>query len=100
MLKGLAGTEEDLRKKKIPFHLLQAAEPRDVVPAFAKELGALAVVTDMCPLRDPTRRASEVAEELTKSGDGTPLFQAITDAAMPAYPFHRYFGLLLLFGQG
>ncbi|CAM9789414.1 unnamed protein product [Ectocarpus sp. 6 AP-2014] len=84
MLKGLAETEGDLRKKKIPFHLLQAAEPRDVVPAFAKELGALAIVTDMCPLRDPTRRAREVAEELTKSGDGTPLFQAITDAIFHA----------------
>lgn len=58
----------------------------------------MAVVTDMCPLRDPTRRAREVAKELTKSGDGTPLFQAITDAAIPGYPFHRYFGLLLLHG--
>lgn len=28
MLKGLAETEEDLRKKRIPFHLLQATEPR------------------------------------------------------------------------
>lgn len=28
MLKGLAETEEDLREKRIPFHLLQAAEPR------------------------------------------------------------------------
>lgn len=47
----------------------------DVVPSFAKEVGAVAVVTDMCPLRDPTRRASEVAEELSKAGDGMPLFQ-------------------------
>lgn len=28
MLKGLAETEEDLREKRIPFHLLKAAEPR------------------------------------------------------------------------
>lgn len=35
----------------------------------------MAVVTDMCPLRDPTRRAHEVAEELTKTGHGLPLFQ-------------------------
>lgn len=49
--------------------------PPDVVPGFAKELGAVAVVTDMCPLRDPTRRAHEVAEELTKTGHGLPLFQ-------------------------
>lgn len=35
----------------------------------------MAVVTDMSPLRDPMRRAREVAEELTMAGDGTPLFQ-------------------------
>lgn len=35
----------------------------------------MAVVTDMSPLRDPMRRAREVAEELTRAGDGTPLFQ-------------------------
>lgn len=49
--------------------------PPDVVPGFAKEVGAMAVVTDMCPLRDPTRRAHEVAEGLTKAGHGLPLFQ-------------------------
>lgn len=35
----------------------------------------MAVVTDLCPLRDPTRRAHEVAEEFTKAGHGLPLFQ-------------------------
>ncbi|CAM9435802.1 unnamed protein product [Pylaiella littoralis] len=85
MLRGLAETEEDLRSKKIPFHLLQAAEPADVVPGFAKELGAVAVVTDMCPLRDPTRRASEVAEELSKAGDGVPLFQVDAHNVVPVW---------------
>lgn len=47
----------------------------DVVPALAKEMDALAVVTDMSPLRDPMRWAYEVGNELTKAGDGTPLFQ-------------------------
>lgn len=58
----------------IPLRV-RSVPPPDVVPGFAKELGAVAVVTDMCPLRDPTRRASEVAEELSKAGDGVPLFQ-------------------------
>lgn len=49
----------------------------DVVPGFAKELGAVAVVTDMSPLRDPMRWAREVAEDLTKAGDNTPLFQVL-----------------------
>lgn len=49
--------------------------PSDVVPGFVKELGAMAVVTDMCPLRDPTRRAREVADELTEAGQGVPLFE-------------------------
>lgn len=47
----------------------------DVVPGFAKEVKAVAVVTDMCPLRDSKRRASEVAEELTNAGDDMPLFE-------------------------
>lgn len=53
----------------------------DVVPSFAKKLGAVAVVTDMSPLRDPMRWAREVAEDLTEAGDGMPLFQVLkTDA--------------------
>lgn len=47
----------------------------DVVPALAKEMDALAVVTDMSPLRDPMRWALEVGDELTKAGDRRPLFQ-------------------------
>eukprot|EP00752_Nemacystus_decipiens_P015161 g13506.t1 len=85
MLKGLAETEEDLRQKRIPFHLLQAAEPRDVVPGFAKEVGARAVVTDMSPLRDPIRRAHEVAEELTNAGHGMPLFQVDAHNVVPVW---------------
>lgn len=50
-------------------------EPSDVLPGFAKELGAVAVVTDMCPLRDSKRRTNEVAEELTNAGDKMPLFE-------------------------
>lgn len=45
------------------------------MPDLAKELDAIAVVTDMCPLRDPLRWAHEVSEELAEAGDGTPLFQ-------------------------
>lgn len=85
MLKGLAETEESLRSKRIPFHVLQATEPRDVVPALAKEMDALAVVTDMSPLRDPMRWAYEVGNELTKAGDGTPLFQVDAHNVVPVW---------------
>ncbi|CAM9936669.1 unnamed protein product, partial [Hapterophycus canaliculatus] len=85
MLKGLAETEEDLRKKNIPFHVLQATEPRDVVPEFAKEMGAVAVVTDMCPLRDSRRRVNEVAEELNNAGDCTPLFEVDAHNVVPVW---------------
>lgn len=39
MLKGLAETEEDLRQKRIPFHLLQAAEPRGELLVVGRLLG-------------------------------------------------------------
>lgn len=45
------------------------------MPGLAKELDALAVVTDMSPLRDPSRWAREVAEDLSMAGDRRPLFQ-------------------------
>lgn len=49
----------------------------DVVPALAKDLDAMAVVTDMSPLNEPRRWAHEVAEELAMAGKGTPLFQVM-----------------------
>ncbi|CAM9717520.1 unnamed protein product [Laminaria digitata] len=85
MLKGLAGTEDSLRAKHIPFHLLREVEPRDVVPGFAKKLGAVAVVTDMSPLRDPMRWVREVAEDLTEAGDNTPLFQVDAHNVVPVW---------------
>ena len=48
-----------------------------MVPGFAKELGAVAVVTDMSPLRNPMRWVREVAEGLTEEGDNMPLFQVL-----------------------
>ncbi|CAM9823819.1 unnamed protein product [Ascophyllum nodosum] len=85
MLKGLAETEEALRSKGIPFRLLEAAEPRDVVPGLAKELSASAVVTDMSPLRDPRRCVQEVASELNKAGQNTPLFQVDAHNVVPVW---------------
>lgn len=45
------------------------------MPAFAKEMDASAVVTDMSPLRDPMRWVRVVGDKLAEAGDGRPLFQ-------------------------
>lgn len=50
----------------------------DVVPALAKKLNALAVVTDMSPLRIPKRWVEEVSGALGEAGDSRPLFQVLT----------------------
>lgn len=47
----------------------------DVVPALAREVEAIAVVTDMSPLRDPKRWLREVAEHPAIAVDRRPLFQ-------------------------
>lgn len=72
LLDGLKEVESDLRKKRIPFHLLLGFA-KDTVPKFAREHRAAAVVCDMSPLKGPISWATGVAQGLKE--DGIPLLQ-------------------------
>lgn len=56
-------------------HYTHVVPASDVVPTFAREMDAVAVVTDMSPLRDAMRWVREVGAELVKAKDRRPLFQ-------------------------
>jgi deoxyribodipyrimidine photo-lyase len=80
---GLEETEASLRAKRIPFHLLRGEEPSQTVPAFAAQHSALAVVTDMSPLRVPVQWTSSVAAALQAAE--TPLFQVDAHNVVPVW---------------
>ncbi len=67
VIQGLEEVEAGLRKLKIPFHLLRG-QAVETVPQFVRENGAVAVVTDMSPLRVPMGWATGVAAELVRDG--------------------------------
>lgn len=60
MLDGLRIVEQQLQALRIPFHLLRG-DPKNTVPQFAADHKAIAVVTDMSPLRVARKWHEEVA---------------------------------------
>jgi deoxyribodipyrimidine photo-lyase len=63
MLSGLAGVEASLRSFGIPLTVL-TGEPGSVLPDYAEQISAGAVVTDFSPLKIPRAWKREVAELL------------------------------------
>jgi len=85
MIKGLEETEQNLRGKNIPFHLLEGF-PQATVPDFVAAQGAAAVVTDMSPLKTPMGWAQGVASKLDEAGDAAiPLFQVDAHNVVPVW---------------
>lgn len=64
MLRGLAGVEETLRGLNIPFVLL-AGHPDTVLPPFATDCGASAMVTDFSPLRLHQRWVEAISQDIS-----------------------------------
>ncbi|CAM9470126.1 unnamed protein product [Heterosigma akashiwo] len=85
MLRGMAEVEAELREKNVPFHLLRGWAP-EVLPGFAQEAGAVAVVTDMSPLRVPAGWARDAAAALDGLGAaGPPLHQVDAHNIVPVW---------------
>ncbi|CAM9915430.1 unnamed protein product [Heterosigma akashiwo] len=95
MLRGMAEVEAELREKNVPFHLLRGWAP-EVLPGFAQEAGAAAVVTDMSPLRhwapspcgtlDPTRLPVKLLRGSGNPGAGAPrVFSATRYNIVPVW---------------
>jgi len=60
LLRGLAGTEDDLRAQNIPL-VLRLGDPARVAPAFLREVGAGTCVVDFDPQRLPQSRTQAAA---------------------------------------
>ena len=63
MLKGLQEVEENLRKKNIPFFLLEG-NPSETVPKFLSETNASVLVTDFDPLKIKISWKTKVSEKI------------------------------------
>ena len=89
LLGGLRACAGDLHAKHYPFHLLgpSDAAPEAALPAFlADTLGgnALALVTDMSPLRAPLRAARAVADAVN-ARCGIPVYQVDAHNVVPVW---------------
>ncbi|EDQ88562.1 uncharacterized protein MONBRDRAFT_37396 [Monosiga brevicollis MX1] len=82
MLDGLQVVETHLRKKHIPFHLL-TGYAKDVLPKFAEEQEACAVVCDMSPLRVPMAWVKETGSKLKDMN--VPLYQVDAHNIVPVW---------------
>ncbi|MEI6242692.1 MAG: deoxyribodipyrimidine photo-lyase [Chlamydiota bacterium] len=63
MLRGLSEVERELKKKNIPFFLIQG-EPSQVLPPFLCEKKASSLVCDFSPLRLCRKWKKEVAKQI------------------------------------
>lgn len=63
MLKGLCEVESELKKKSIPFFLLQG-ETAETIPGFARKYHPALLVTDFDPLRIKRRWKDKISNEL------------------------------------
>ena len=63
MLRGLEEVEKDAREHNIPFHLL-TGDVCENIPSFAQEHKAIAVVTDLMPLRHSIQSVNTIGETL------------------------------------
>jgi len=82
MVRGLAEVESSLLQKNIPFHLLRGFAT-EVLPSFAEEAKACAVVTDMSPLRVPMKWVNDTGGSLEAAG--IPLFQVDAHNIVPIW---------------
>jgi len=79
LLRGLAATERALREKGIPF-FLNEGDPAETVTAFAREVGAGAVVCDFSPLREARAWKARAADLLP-----CPLFEVDAHNIVPCW---------------
>ncbi len=64
LLRGLREAEQDLRRSRIPFHLLEG-DPAETLPSFLRDIDAAELVTDFDPLRPKREWRNRISETIS-----------------------------------
>lgn len=84
MITGLKEVEETLRKKDVPM-ILSFGDPVDMISQNAKELNAIAVITDFSPLRVSRQWTSSLGNVLDGDNFKVPLIQVDAHNIVPCW---------------